>query len=300
MIVSDLFFDINISKSLLVYLGSVFAGGLILLWIIRRSLRSIENRGTNFIQRLKVFEPIKTKKPKTKQPKSQRAKALQSFSSRFTIVKRIILISYLIIWFIIFVFPFFGGIPATVVSVLAAVLAAVVGIAARPFLENLIAGVVITFSRQFKTGDTVLIDQEYGTVEDITITHSIVKLWNWKRLIIPNSRMLNKEMVSYTTKDSYIWAHVEFWVSYETDIELVEKLSLEIANNCEYKHGESGVKFWIMEMAKEGIKCWVTLWTNSPTNSWYAKIQVRSNLIKEMKKHGIKTHGIQYNKTNVE
>ena len=298
MMIESIFFDIQVSKSLLIYLGTVFIVGLLLLWIIRRSLRGIENRGTNFIQRLKVFEPIKTKKPGTKPPKSKRATALQSFSSRFTIVKRIVLITYVVIWLIVFVFPFFGNIPATAVSVFAAVIAAVVGIAARPFLENLIAGVVITFSRQFKTGDTVLIDDDYGTVEDITITHSVVKLWNWKRLIIPNNRMLNKEMISYTSKDSFIWTHIEFWVSYDADIDLVEKLALDIASKSEYKSGETGVKFWVMEMAKEGIKCWVTLWTNKPTNNWYAKIEIRHSLIKELKKHGMITHTVQYKKVN--
>src|SRR6056297_2651656 len=106
MMIESIFFDIQVSKSLLIYLGTVFIVGLLFLWIIRRSLRCIKNRGTNFIQRLKVFEPIKTKKPVTKPPKSKRAKALQSFSSRFTIVKRIVLISYITIWLIVFVFPF--------------------------------------------------------------------------------------------------------------------------------------------------------------------------------------------------
>ena len=165
-----------------------------------------------------------------------------------------------------------------------------VGFSAVLLLENLIAGVVITFSRQFRVGDTVLLEKDYGTVEDITITHTIIKLWDWKRLIIPNNQMLNREMVSYTTKDSYLWAYVEFWVSYDADILKVEEVALEAAQKSLHFAREGVPRFWIMEMAREGIKCWVAAWTKSPTDSWYIKIDIRTRLIQDFQKRGIKTH----------
>jgi small-conductance mechanosensitive channel len=174
---------------------------------------------------------------------------------------------------------------------IAAILAAVIGIAARPFLENLISGIVITFSRQFRTGDTVLIDgKDYGTVEDITITHSVIKLWDWKRLIIPNGKMLNKELVSYTTKDSYIWASTEFWVAYDSDIDKVRSIAIDVASDSKYLATRERPKFWVMALEKDGIKCWVCAWTKSPTDSWYLKIDVRQKLIKKLQEHGIQPH----------
>jgi small-conductance mechanosensitive channel len=293
----DIIREIGLSPHLVFYEILVFLIGLIILGIIRRNLKSVKNRGKSFISKNRFFEAVRSRAP-FRSVKKQREKALEGYEQRFSIIRRTILIIYVVIWVVILLIPFFGKISATFVSIVAAILAAVIGIAARPFLENMIAGVVITFSRQFRTGDTVLIDSQYGTVEDITITHTVIKLWDWKRLVIPNSSMLNKEMVSYTTKDSYLWAYVEFWVSYEADIFKVEEIALDAASRSLH-YARAGVpRFWIMELAKEGIKCWVAAWALSPTDAWYLKIDIRKRLIQEFKKHNIKTHA--YNLDNKE
>ena len=287
--------DLGFDPHLVFYVVIVFFAGLFILQIIRRSLRSIEEKGTSFIDKLKVFDAVRTKAPFMRSGKSQKDNAIERFEQRFTIIKRMVLILFVLIWLFVLIFPFIGKIPATFVSIIAAILAAVIGIAARPFLENLISGIVITFSRQFRTGDTVLIDEKnYGTVEDITITHSIVKLWDWKRLIIPNSQMLNKEMISYTTKDPYIWTNVEFWAAYDTDITTLRSLALEVASNSKYLATRERPKFWVMAMEKEAIKCWICAWTKSPTDSWYLKIDVRQRLIETFQKNGIKTHAYRF------
>ena len=287
----NLLTKIGYNPHVVFYMVIVFVIGLVVFQIIKRRLRSVEERGTSFIDKLKIFDAVRTKTPFARSEKKQKDRALEQFTQRFTIIKRAILILYLIIWIIILLFPILGQIPAAFLSLVAAILAAVIGIAARPFLENLISGIVITFSRQFKTGDTVLMNQkEYGTIEDITITHSIIKLWDWKRLIIPNSQMLNKEMVSYTTKDSYLWAYVEFWVDYEADINKVKGLAMSAALESDYLAGDQYPKFWIMGLEKEGVRCWITAWTKSPTDAWYIKIEIRKRLIELFKEYGIKTH----------
>jgi len=286
---NQLFSDFGLSPNLTLHFVLTLVIGFILLQIIRRSLKSFEKRGTGFIDRLRFFEAVKSK-AHVRSAKKQKEKAIKGYAQRFTIIRRMILIIYVVIWVLTLLTPMFGQVSATFISLIAAASAAVVGIAARPFLENLIAGVVITFSRQFRVGDTVMHGKDYGTVEDITITHTIIKLWDWKRLIIPNSQMLNREMISYTTRDSYLWSYVEFWVSYEADILLVEEIALEAAQKSLHYAREGVPRFWIMEMAKEGIKCWVAAWTKSPTDSWYIKIDIRTRLIQEFQKREIKTH----------
>ena len=281
--------ELGFSPHLIIHFVLTLTIGFLVLQVIRRSLRGFEERGTSFIDRLKFFEAVKSK-AHIRSARKQKERAIKGYTQRFSIIRRMILIIYVIIWLMTLMTPFFGAVSATFISLFAAATAAVVGIAARPFLENLIAGVVITFSRQFRVGDTVLIDKDYGTVEDITITHTVIKLWDWKRLIIPNSQMLSKEMISYTTKDSYLWAYVEFWVDYDADILTVEEIALDAAQRSLHFAREGVPRFWIMEMAREGIKCWVAAWTKSPTDSWYIKIDIRTRLIQEFKKRGIKTH----------
>ncbi len=281
-----------------IYSFAVIVIGLLGLWIFRKKIKNIYGKHMHQVDNIKQFDAVKTPFPLGKTVKKQKEHVKESIETRFTIINRSFLFIYIIIWFILFFFPYLGKISATAISILATVMAVVIGIAARPFLENMIAGIVLTLSKQIHAGDTVSIDNQYGTIEDIFISHTVIKLWDWKRYIIPNSNMLGKEITCYRTKENFLWTTVEFWVSYNADMNKVEKLAKEAANNSEFASPEEPPKFWIMEMAKDGIKCWIAGWTKSPTDSWYFKIDVRKLLLKELQNEGIITHMHYFNVHN--
>jgi small-conductance mechanosensitive channel len=164
------------------------------------------------------------------------------------------------------------------------------GFAAKPFIENIIAGMVITLSKQFNVGDTITIKENYGVVEDITMTHTIVKLWDWQRFVIPNVNMLRENFVNYTIVDESQWARVEFWISYEADVELVRELAIKIAKENPYIKSNTDPNFWIMDMTSENIRCWIVGLTDSPTNGWFFKTDFRSKFYMELRKLNIKPH----------
>ena len=157
---------------------------------------------------------------------------MQKIGQRFTIIERLSIGAIALLWLFFLVLPHLGKVSSTVFSILVGSSAVVVGIAARPFIENLISGIIISFSKPFRTGDTVKLDEQYGIVEDITLTLTIVKIWNWQRYIIPNSQMLNKSFVNYTIKDNDQWKHVEFWVAYDSDLEQVRQIAMADVNGC--------------------------------------------------------------------
>ena len=116
----------------------------------------------------------------------------------------------------------------------AGITALVVGFAAKSTLANLISGLSLAVYRPFRIGDKVSINGEYGTVEDITLRHTIVLTWQHKRLIIPNEIIDNMTLINYSIIDPVMLCTVELGVSYDSDIDLVRSLILEVANNCPY------------------------------------------------------------------
>ncbi|MEA2060386.1 MAG: hypothetical protein U9P10_07755 [Thermodesulfobacteriota bacterium] len=72
--------------------------------------------------------------------------AVKSIRERFTIFRRGLLLIFILILVNILAFPFMGKMPKTVISIMVAAAAVIIGTAARPFIENFIAGVVISFS----------------------------------------------------------------------------------------------------------------------------------------------------------
>ncbi|QQR90027.1 MAG: mechanosensitive ion channel [Myxococcales bacterium] len=171
-----------------------------------------------------------------------------------------------------------GKIPSTFVSLLAAVFTIGLGIAARPVLENAIAGLVVSFSRSVSIGDTVEIHGFYGTVEDITVTHTTIKIWDWRRYVVPNSKMLQTEFVNLSLFDAYVWAVIDFWVSYTVDINVIEKCCLQIADRCPFRFPEGESSFWVADTELYGMRCRLAVWAKTPSDAW----QVRSFLRQEV------------------
>jgi small-conductance mechanosensitive channel len=272
------------------YLVGVGFSGALLIWWVRKRIVQVETERKTRVKKLKRFESAKTSTPTDTPTIDAREAAVDSIENRFSIIRKFSFIIIVGIWLIALVFPFLNRIPATFISVLVAASGIMVGIAARPFIENLISGIVISFSRPVRIGDTVIIDDHYGTVEDITITHTVVKIWNWRRYIIPNSRMLSKEIINCTINDAYQWVHVRFFVAYDNDLDLVEQLSVDAASKSKFFADYEDPKFWVMDMEKEGYKCWIAAWADSPIEAWELGNDIRSALIKQFRENGVKTH----------
>ncbi|MDJ0765824.1 MAG: mechanosensitive ion channel family protein [Myxococcota bacterium] len=162
----------------------------------------------------------------------------------------------------------------------AGITALVVGFAARSTLSNIVSGMALALYRPIRIGDKVTIDNEYGTVEDITLRHTIVVTWEHKRLIIPNEKLDSMSIVNHTIIDPKVIARVEVGVSYDTNLKYARQVLEEVAGECPYLaedanppwvsvvgHGESSIvwrvyiwvpdvdalwsaRFWLFEAIK--------------------------------------------------
>lgn len=79
-----------------------------------------------------------------------------------------------------------------------------VGPAARPLLSNLIAGVQIAVAQPTRLDDVVVIEGEYGTIEEIASTYVVIKLWDWRRMVVPLSYFIEKPFQNWTRETSAI------------------------------------------------------------------------------------------------
>ena len=277
-------------KYIWLYILCVGFSGALLIWWIRTRIIRLENRRKKRIKRLKRFESVKTATPVDEPVEDAIEAAVDSIENRFSIIRKLSFFSIITVWVVALIFPFIDKVPATFVSIVVAASGIIIGVAARPFIENLISGIVISFSRSVRIGDTVIIDDKYGSVEDITITHTVVKIWNWRRYIIPNSRMLSKELINCTINDAYQWIHVEFFVAYDYDIDLVKDLAISVASGSKYFADYEDPKFWVMDLEEKGYKCWIAAWADSPIDAWELGNDIRTELIREFRAKGIKTH----------
>ncbi len=260
----------------------VFSGfGLLILlrWLLKR----IEKKRHVAIKQDEYLHAVPTSSPLEKPLREAQRTRTKSVNFRFSIIRHAIsMLIFLLVVFAIGI-SFLDRIPATLLSLFVASFGVVLGIAARPFIENLIAGIVISFSRHLRIGDTVDIDKHYGTIEDITPIYTIVKGWDWRRYVIPNADMLSKEFVSLTLGDNYRWTYVEFWVAPDADIAEVKAHAIRIASECPHFAPHEDPSFWVMGMEKEGVRCWLAAWADSPGDSWMLASEIRTGLAEQLR-----------------
>jgi small-conductance mechanosensitive channel len=104
----------------------------------------------------------------------------------------------------------------------------VVGLAARPMLSNLIAGIQIATTQPIRLDDEVVVENQWGRIEEITSTYVVIKLWDLRRLIVPLSYFIEKPFESWTRESTELIGAVSFHVSYMTPIERLREKALAI------------------------------------------------------------------------
>jgi len=103
----------------------------------------------------------------------------------------------------------------------AGVASIVAGIAAQSTLGNLIAGLQLAFSNGLRTGDTVEVNGEFGTVEEITLTYVVVQIWDDRRLVLPSIWFTTTPYTNWTRSQTALTGTVYLEVDYTIDVDAV-------------------------------------------------------------------------------
>ncbi len=117
----------------------------------------------------------------------------------------------------------FPGVRHIGMSMLASagVAGVVLGLAAQRSISNLLAGIQIGLTQPMRIGDTVIVENEWGWVEEITLTYVVVKVWDLRRVVLPISYFLEKPFQNWSRTSTEILGTAEIWADYRTDVDAV-------------------------------------------------------------------------------
>jgi len=99
----------------------------------------------------------------------------------------------------------------------------VAGFAARPVLSNLMAGVQLAMTQPIRLYDAVTLENEHGTIEEITSTYVVVKLWDLRRMIVPLTYFIEKPFQNWTRDGSALIGTVMIYVDYRAPVGIVRE-----------------------------------------------------------------------------
>ena len=115
----------------------------------------------------------------------------------------------------------FPGARAAGTSLLASagVIGAIAALAAQSLLGNVFAGLQIAFSDAIRLDDVVIVEDEWGRIEDITLTYLVVHIWDDRRLVIPTSHFMSNPFENWTRREAALLGTVEIDVDWSMPVE---------------------------------------------------------------------------------
>jgi small-conductance mechanosensitive channel len=140
-----------------------------------------------------------------------------------------VLIVLLAVALVLTTFPSVRHVGASLLAS-AGVAGIVAGFAARPVLGNLIAGLQIGLSQPIRLDDVVIVEGEWGVIEEITGTYVVIRIWDDRRLVVPLQWWIEHPFQNWTRHSTQLLGTVILWVDYGMP---VEPLRAELLRVCE-------------------------------------------------------------------
>jgi small-conductance mechanosensitive channel len=98
-----------------------------------------------------------------------------------------------------------------------------VGLAARPAVTNLLAGLQVALTEPIRLDDVVVVEGEWGRIEEIRTSYVVVRIWDLRRLILPLSYFIEKPFENWTRRSANLLGTVMIYVDYEIDVDAVRE-----------------------------------------------------------------------------
>ena len=154
----------------------------------------------------------------------------------------------------------------------------IVGLAARPLLSNLIAGLQIAITQPIRIEDAVIIENEWGWVEDIASTYVVIRLWDWRRMVVPLSYFIEKPFQNWTRDTASLIGVVALHVDYRADVARIRRWLEEAVKQSKLWDGEV-VNLQVIDADARTIELRALVSARNAPQSWDLRCEIREKLI---------------------
>ena len=179
----------------------------------------------------------------------------------------------------------------------AGILAVAVGFASQQALSNIISGLFIVIFKPFRINDRIKIRELEGIVEDITLRHTVVRDFENKRILLPNTLISDEILINSNLSDDRICKWITISISYDSDIDLAKQIikqeilnhPLQIDSRTEeqIKSGIDEVPIRVINLGVSGVDIRAWAWANNPADGFVMTCDLLESIKKQFDTSGI-------------
>lgn len=150
----------------------------------------------------------------------------------------------------------------------AGVMSVIVAVAARPVLGNIIAGVQLAASRPIRIGDTVMFQETWAEVEEITHTFVTLLTWHERRVIVPLRYLMDHPIENWSRTDSHTIWPLYLYLDYRTDVSEIRRKFDELVRASELWDGKKEPTVQVTDTSEETLTVRLLASGATPADSW--------------------------------
>jgi len=179
----------------------------------------------------------------------------------------------------------FSAVRQIGVSILASagILGVVLGFAAQKTLGNVIAGIQIAIAQPIRLDDAVVVENEWGWIEEITLTYVVVRIWDLRRLVLPISYFIEKPFQNWTRTSADILGSVFIYVDYTTPVEEVRAELERILKESPYWDKKVKV-LQVTNTTDRSVELRALMSAADSPTAWNLRCEVREKLLDFLQK----------------
>jgi small-conductance mechanosensitive channel len=155
----------------------------------------------------------------------------------------------------------------------------VVGMAARPTLSSLLAGLQIALTEPIRIDDVVVIEGEWGRIEEITTTYVVVRIWDLRRLVVPLSYFIQTPFQNWTRVSADILGTVFLYTDYTVPVDEVRRELQRVVSASDLWNGQvCGLQ--VTDAREHTMELRALMSSADSSKSWDLRCHVREQLIR--------------------
>ena len=153
----------------------------------------------------------------------------------------------------------------------------VIGFAAQRALGNLLAGIQIALTQPLRLDDVVIVENEWGRIEEIALTYVVVRIWDLRRMILPISYFIEKPFQNWTRISADLIGSVYLYVDYTVPVQEIREEVLRILKNSGWDGKVWGVQ--VTDTTEHSMQVRAIMSAPDSSSAWDLRCLVRERLI---------------------
>lgn len=155
----------------------------------------------------------------------------------------------------------------------------VIGMAMKSTLGNLIAGIQIALTQPIRIDDAVIVENEWGWIEEIMSTYVVVRLWDWRRMVLPLTYFIEQPFQNWTRTTADLIGSVYLYVDYTVPVDEVREELNRLVKSTDKWRGEVCV-LQVSDAKERTIELRALADARSAGVAWDLRCYLRENLLK--------------------